>query len=125
MRKFFLASLALPIIFGTTSCNLSTTERGINSYNVPVERINYGRFLDYIEAGRVINVKFLDGGRSAVVETVDSELDNSNSVQLIRVDLPGIAPELLTKLKEYGISFDVQLSNSNRREVNDNNKSRK
>ena len=73
--------------------------------NTAVARMSYGRFLDYIEAGRVTSVDIFEGGRNAVVETVDSELDNK--VQRLRVDLPGVTPELINTLKTEGISFDV------------------
>ena len=67
--------------------------------------MSYGRFLDYVEAGRVTAVDIFDGGRMAVVEAVDPDLDNR--VQRLRVDLPGLAPELINNLKDQGISFDV------------------
>ena len=73
--------------------------------NTAVARMSYGRFLDYVDAGRVTAVDIYDGGRSAVVEAVDPELDNR--VQRLRVDLPGVAPELVNKLKDQGISFDI------------------
>merc|ERR1712078_782361 len=73
--------------------------------NTAVARMSYGRFLDYIEAGRVTSVDIYDGGRHGVVETVDSDLDNK--VQRLRVDLPGLTPELINNLKTEGISFDV------------------
>jgi cell division protease FtsH len=50
-------------------------------------------------------VDIFDGGRTAVIEAVDPDLDNR--VQRLRVDLPGVAPELVNNLKEQGISFDV------------------
>merc|ERR1711968_176218 len=40
-----------------------------------------------------------------VIEAVDPDLDNR--VQRLRVDLPGLAPELVNTLKEEGISFDI------------------
>jgi cell division protease FtsH len=67
--------------------------------------MSYGRFLDYVKAGRVTAVDIFDGGRTAVIEAVDPDLDNR--VQRLRVDLPGVAPELVNNLKEQGISFDV------------------
>ena len=67
--------------------------------------MSYGRFLDYVDAGRVTAVDIFDGGRSAVIEAVDPDLDNR--VQRLRVDLPGVAPELVNKLKDQGISFDI------------------
>jgi cell division protease FtsH len=73
--------------------------------NAAVARMSYGRFLDYVDAGRVTAVDIFDGGRMAVVEAVDSDLDNR--VQRLRVDLPGLAPELVNKLKDQGISFDI------------------
>ena len=73
--------------------------------NAAVARMSYGRFLDYIKAGRVTAVDIYDGGRSAVVEAVDPDLDNR--VQKLRVDLPGLAPELVNRLKDQGISFDI------------------
>jgi cell division protease FtsH len=60
--------------------------------NAAVARMSYGRFLDYVEAGRITAVDIYDGGRNAVVEAVDPDLDNR--VQRLRVDLPGLAPEL-------------------------------
>jgi cell division protease FtsH len=73
--------------------------------NTAVARMSYGRFLDYVEAGRVTAVDVFDGGRSAVVEAIDPDLDNR--VQRLRVDLPGLAPELINNLKQKGISFDI------------------
>ena len=73
--------------------------------NAAIARMTYGRFLDYVEAGRVTAVDVYDGGRSAVIEAVDPDLDNR--VQRLRVDLPGLAPELVSRLKDQGISFDI------------------
>ena len=73
--------------------------------NSAVARVSYGRFLDYINSGRVTSVDIFDGGRNAVIETIDSDLDNK--VQRLRVDLPGLTPELINNLKNEGISFDV------------------
>ena len=73
--------------------------------NAAVARMSYGRFLDYVDAGRVTAVDIFDGGRSAVIEAIDPDLDNR--VQRLRVDLPGVAPELVNKLKDQGISFDI------------------
>ncbi len=73
--------------------------------NSAVARIAYGRFLNYLEAGRITAIDVYDGGRSAVVEAVDPYIDNR--VQRLRVDLPGLAPELISKIDDQGISFDV------------------
>ena len=73
--------------------------------NSAVARVSYGRFLDYINSGRVTSVDIFEWGRNAVIETIDSDLDNK--VQRLRVDLPGLTPELINILKNEGISFDV------------------
>ncbi|BEV36182.1 ATP-dependent zinc metalloprotease FtsH [Synechococcus sp. M16CYN] len=87
-------------VMGTNNGGQITAPR-----NTAVARMSYGRFLDYVEAGRVTAVDIYDGGRSAVVEAIDSDLDNR--VQRLRVDLPGLAPELINTLKKEGISFDI------------------
>jgi cell division protease FtsH len=73
--------------------------------NSAIAPMGYGRFLDYVEAGRVTAVDIYNGGRSAVIEAVDPDLDNR--VQRLRVDLPGLSPELINTLKQQGISFDI------------------
>ena len=83
----------------------STNGTTVAPRNAAVARMSYGRFLDYVESGRVTSVDIYEGGRNAVVEAVDPELDNR--VQRLRVDLPGLAPELIDTLKEEGISFDI------------------
>jgi cell division protease FtsH len=87
------------------SGNLSPNGPTAAPRNTAVARMSYGRFLDYVEAGRVTAVDVYDGGRNAVIEVVDPDLDNR--VQRLRVDLPGLAPELVNNLKEQGISFDI------------------
>ena len=91
----------------TTSAADGTVEGSslASGRNTAVARMSYGRFLDYVKAGRVTAVDIFDGGRTAVIEAVDPDLDNR--VQRLRVDLPGVAPELVNNLKEQGISFDV------------------
>ncbi len=88
--------------FGGVSPSSGTT---VSPRNTAVARMSYGRFIDYVDAGRVTAVDIFDGGRTAVVEAVDPDLDNR--VQRLRVDLPGLAPELVNNLKEQGISFDI------------------
>ncbi|MGH8002803.1 MAG: ATP-dependent zinc metalloprotease FtsH2 [Brasilonema sp.] len=75
------------------------------SKNTASTRMTYGRFLEYLDANRVTNVDLYEGGRTAIVEAVDPDLDNR--VQRVRVDLPTNAPELISKLKEKGVSFDA------------------
>lgn len=73
--------------------------------NTASTRMTYGRFLDYIEKGRVTSVDLYDGGQTAIVEAIDPELDNR--VQRLRVDLPANSPELIAKLREADIALDT------------------
>lgn len=72
--------------------------------NTASTRMTYGRFLEYLDAGRVTSVDLYEGGRTAIVEAIDPELDNR--VQRLRVDLPGNAPDLITRLRSDNVSFD-------------------
>ncbi|MGB3299388.1 MAG: ATP-dependent zinc metalloprotease FtsH2 [Phormidesmis sp.] len=72
--------------------------------NTASTSMTYGRFLDYLDAGRVTSVDFYENGRTAIVEAVDPQIDNR--VQRWRVDLPGNAPELVERLRKSDISLD-------------------
>ncbi len=93
------------LLGSTTNSTVKQTNTSSSFNNSPIVKISYGRFLDYVKAGRVTSVDIYDGGRNAVVESFDPEFDNR--VQRLRVDLPGLAPELVSSLKEEGISFDI------------------
>ncbi|ACK71712.1 ATP-dependent metalloprotease FtsH [Gloeothece citriformis PCC 7424] len=73
--------------------------------NTASTRMTYGRFLEYVEAGRVLSVDLYEGGRTAIVQAVDPLIENQ--VQRLRVDLPSNSPELISKLTERGVSLDV------------------
>ena len=72
--------------------------------NTATTSMTYGRFLDYLDAGRVTTVDFYENGQTAIVEAVDPQIDNK--VQRWRVDLPGNAPEIVERLRESDIAFD-------------------
>jgi cell division protease FtsH len=76
-----------------------------NSRNAANTRMTYGRFLEYLDADRVTNVDLYDGGRTAIIEANDQDIENR--IQRWRVDLPINAPELINKLKEHNVSFDA------------------
>jgi cell division protease FtsH len=67
--------------------------------------MTYGRFLEYLDADRVTNVDLYDGGRTAIIEANDQDIENRT--QRWRVDLPVNAPELIQKLREKQVSFDA------------------
>jgi len=83
--------------FSTAPANLSR--------NTASTRINYGRFLEYLDAGRVERVDLFDGGRTAIVDAADPQLEGR--IQRIRVDLPGSSPEFISKLREAKVDLEV------------------
>ena len=104
---------ALPILvvgffFWQGAFSANAADAGRNAANT---RMTYGRFLDYLGAGRVMAVDLYDGGRTAIVEAVDPQLDNR--LQRWRVDLPGNTPELITRLKDANVSLDSHPPRSN------------
>jgi cell division protease FtsH len=74
------------------------------SKNTASTRMTYGRLLEYLDSGRVQTVDLYEGGRTAIVEAIDPELDNR--IQRLRVDLPVNAPELISKLRDANVNFD-------------------
>ncbi|ELR99592.1 ATP-dependent zinc metalloprotease FtsH2 [Gloeocapsa sp. PCC 73106] len=88
--------------FATDTSNLGS--------NTASARMTYGRFMEYLEADRVKSVDLYEGGRTAIVEAVDPDLDNR--VQRLRVDLPSNSPELISKLRENNISIDAHPTRS-------------
>ncbi|ACC80066.1 ATP-dependent zinc metalloprotease FtsH2 [Nostoc punctiforme] len=75
------------------------------SKNAANTRMTYGRFLEYLDGDRVSSVDLYEGGRTAIIEARDPDIENR--IQRWRVDLPVNAPELISKLKEKDISFDA------------------
>ncbi len=80
----------------------STTPEMSNAAN---SRMTYGRFLDYLEAGRIQKVDLFDGGQTAIIETTDMEI--GGPTQRVRVALPGSTPQLIAKLREDKVDFDI------------------
>ncbi|WP_019504593.1 ATP-dependent zinc metalloprotease FtsH2 [Pleurocapsa sp. PCC 7319] len=83
-----------------TTPNASSSLNG----NSASTRMTYGRFLDYLNSGRVSSVELYENGRTAIVQAIDPELDNR--IQKLRVDLPANSPELITKLRDADVNFD-------------------
>lgn len=79
---------------------------GGTAQNAANTRMTYGRFIEYLDAGRVTTVDLFEGGRTAIVEAVDPELDNR--VQRMRVDLPGNnSAELIDRLVAANVNLDI------------------
>ncbi len=96
-----LPLLVIGFFVWQSSMGSAPADMGRNAANT---RMTYGRFLDYLDAGRVTAVDIYDGGRTAIIEAVDPQIDNR--VMRWRVDLPGTAPELIERLRASDISLD-------------------
>ncbi len=84
---------------GTFSAN-----PGSLSNNTASTRMTYGRFLDYLNTGKVATVELYENGRTAIVQAIDPDIDER--LQRLRVDLPANSPELIAKLREANVQFD-------------------
>ena len=96
MRKIFLASLALPIIFGTTSCTLPIwDDRSIQSQKV----LRYSDFIEAVQEKQITRILISpDKGTAQVVK-------NDGSRALVN-----LAPdqELLKLLTDNDVDIAVQ-----------------
>ncbi len=104
----------LPVLvvgFFVWQTSMAPAAEGGMGKNAASTRMTYGRFIEYLDANRVVAVDLYDGGRTAIVEAVDPELDNR--LQRLRVDLPGNAPEIVTRLRESKINLDYHPTNNN------------
>jgi len=95
-------ALVIGFFFWQGAFASAPVDTGRNAANT---RMTYGRFLEYLDANRVINVDLYDGGRTAIIEANDPDIENRT--QRWRVDLPVNAPELIQKLKQNQVSFDA------------------
>jgi cell division protease FtsH len=106
---------ALPVlvigVFLWQSTLTPMASNGAAARNAASTRMTYGRFLEYLDANRVKSVDVYDNGRTAIVEATDPELEGR--VQRLRVDLPGVAPELMTRLRSANIELDAHPAQNN------------
>ena len=65
-------------------------------------RMSYSRFLEYLNEGAVKKVDLFENGTVAIAEISNPVL---NKIQRVRIQLPGLPPELLRKLKEKEVNF--------------------
>jgi cell division protease FtsH len=65
--------------------------------------MTYGRFLEYLDADRIQSVDLYDGGRTAIVQVRDPDVDR---ILRSRVDLPLNAPELISQLRDANVRLD-------------------
>ncbi len=109
MKKFswrVLVLWTLPILIVGVFLVQGTFSPDANSLgsNTASTRMTYGRFLDYLNTGKVASVELYENGRTAIVQAMDPEIDER--LQKLRVDLPANSPELISKLREADVNFD-------------------
>ncbi|URR36065.1 ATP-dependent zinc metalloprotease FtsH2 [Thermosynechococcus sp. HN-54] len=88
---------------GASNLMLNQSQPPLNTAST---RMSYGRFLNYLDAGRISRVDIFDNGRTAIVDVSDPELINGRPLR-VRVDMPGTAPEVISKLREQHVEIDV------------------
>ena len=81
-----------------------TSATGTPGNNTASTRMTYGRFLEYLDAGKVLSVDLYENGQTAIVQATDPELQDR--LQRFRVDLPTNAPDLIAKLTTANINLD-------------------
>lgn len=83
--------------------------RADDATTVASSRMSYSRFLEYLDMDRVKKVDLYENGTIAIVEAVSPEL--GNRIQRVRVQLPGLSQELLTKFREKKVDFAAHTNN--------------
>lgn len=76
--------------------------------NAATARMTYGRFLEYLDSGQARRVDLYNGGRTAIVDVIDPEV--ANRYQRIRVELPSAGPDLISRLRNAHVDFDIHPS---------------
>lgn len=69
---------------------------------VTSSRMSYSRFLEYLDQGSVKKVDLFENGTVAIAEIYNPALEKN---QRVKVQLPGLPPELLRKFKDKDVDF--------------------
>lgn len=69
---------------------------------VTSSRMSYSRFLEYLDQGSVKKVDLFENGTVAIAEIYNPALGKN---QRVKVQLPGLQPELLRKFKDKDVDF--------------------
>ncbi|KAF3320096.1 ATP-dependent zinc metalloprotease FTSH 6 [Carex littledalei] len=91
---------------GLLSAGTTTAQPVRAEPEAPIEsasnQLSYSRFLEYLNEGMVKKVDLFENGLVAIAEIYNPVL---NKIQRVKVQLPGLQPELVRKLKEKEIDF--------------------
>ncbi|OIT39640.1 PREDICTED: ATP-dependent zinc metalloprotease FTSH 6, chloroplastic [Nicotiana attenuata] len=101
-RRKLLGTSGLNLVAGTLA-KPARAETEVTS-----SRMSYSRFLEYLNQGAVKKVDLFEN--SAVAEIFNPAL---NKAQRVKVQLPGLPPELVRKLKEKDVDFAAHLPEMN------------
>nr|XP_043634408.1 ATP-dependent zinc metalloprotease FTSH 6, chloroplastic-like [Erigeron canadensis] len=104
-RRNMLQNVGLTLIGSTTSVldhDQSAKAEPESPDAATSSRISYSRFLDYLNEGVVKKVDLFENGTVAIVEILNPVLDK---IQRVKVQLPGLQPELVRKLREKEVDF--------------------
>ncbi|KAL3686837.1 hypothetical protein R1sor_013146 [Riccia sorocarpa] len=101
-KRGFLKSMLGAVGVGLPAL-AAQSARAADEQGVASSRMSYSRFLEYLEMDRVKKVDLYENGTIAIVEAVSPEL--GFRVQRVRVQLPGLSPELLQKFRTKNIDF--------------------
>ncbi|MGL5035786.1 MAG: ATP-dependent zinc metalloprotease FtsH2, partial [Microcystaceae cyanobacterium] len=86
---------------GTFANRMANMGGGNN--NTANTRMTYGRFLEYLNADRILSVDLYEGGQTAIVQVRDPDVDR---ILRSRVDLPLNAPDLIAQLRSSNVRLD-------------------
>ena len=111
MRKRLLIIFGIigAIAFGSWEILVTNSENNPDSrQNRAASKMNYGRFLDYLEKGWIKKVDLYNNGRIAIVEALSPEL--GDRPQRIRVAIPVGASPLIVKLREANVDVSAHVT---------------
>jgi cell division protease FtsH len=104
LKNILLWSIPILVIVFFLWQGFFSSNTGEFGKNIASSKMTYGRFLEYLDMGWVKKVDLYDDGHTAIVEVIGPEL--RNRIQLIRVELPAVAPELITNLRKANVDID-------------------
>ncbi|XP_031254055.1 ATP-dependent zinc metalloprotease FTSH 6, chloroplastic-like [Pistacia vera] len=104
-KRNLLSSTALGLIGGGLSMAQPAKSAEPESPSESTSsRMSYSRFLQYLNEGAVRKVDLFENGTVAIAELYNPALER---IQRVKVQLPGLPQELLRKMEEKNVDFDV------------------
>ncbi|KAG2714285.1 hypothetical protein I3760_03G019400 [Carya illinoinensis] len=104
-KRKLLNSFALGLIGAGVSISQPARAEPRSPVESTSNRMSYSRFLQYLDEGAVRKVDLFENGAAAIAEIFNPALDK---IQRVKIQLPGLPPELLRKMKEKNVDFAAQ-----------------